>query len=126
MRSAATVARYLPGLIFVAFGLNGFLNFIPQPPPPSPLVGQFMTVMFVSHYLVPVFALQLAAGLILLSGRFTALALALLAPILVNILIYHITMDPASIAPGLIATVLWAILFARHRAAFSAIFQAAA
>jgi hypothetical protein len=58
MRIAALIARYLLGLIFVVFGANGFLHFIPMPPPPG-VAGQFMGALFVSHVLVVIFLLEL-------------------------------------------------------------------
>ena len=56
MKTASTVARYLAGVIFLVFGLNGFLHFIPLPPP-SGVAGQFMGALFVSHYLALILAL---------------------------------------------------------------------
>ena len=50
MRTASTIARYLAGAIFLVFGLNGFLNFIPMPPPEG-IAGQFMGALYASHYL---------------------------------------------------------------------------
>ena len=66
MKILATIARYLLAFVFIVFGLNGFLHFIPQPPPPSELARQYFTVMFTSHYLVFVFGLQLIAGVLFL------------------------------------------------------------
>ncbi len=126
MRLASIVARYLLGLLFTVFGLNGFLHFIHQPPPTSPLAIQYMTALSGSHYFVFVFLIQLAAGVLLLLGRFVPLALALLAPVLVNILLYHGLMDPAGLAPGLFAALLWLLVFLRVRGAFAGIFEAAA
>jgi putative oxidoreductase len=57
MKTASTIARRLAGVIFLVFGLNGFLHFIPLPPP-SGVAGQFMGALFVSHYLTLIFALQ--------------------------------------------------------------------
>ena len=124
MTVASTVARYLLGLMFTIFGLNGFLHFIHQPPPASPLALQYMTVMAASHYFVLVFLVQLIAGVLLLANRFVPLALALLAPVLVNILMYHTLMDPAGLPLGIFAAVLWALIFLRVRGAFAGIFQA--
>jgi uncharacterized membrane protein YphA (DoxX/SURF4 family) len=117
MKTLTAIARVLLGLVFLVFGLNGFLNFIPQPPP-SGLAGQFLGAMFVSHYLAAVFALQIVAGVLLLANRFVPVALTLLAPLLVNIVLFHATMAPSGFAPAIIAVALWAILFVRERAAF--------
>ncbi len=123
MRIAATVARYLLGLMFLVFGLNGFLHFIHQPPPPSPLAVQFFMAVSASHFMVLVFAVQVVGAVLLLSGRFVPLALTLLAPVIVNILNYHFTMDPGGVAPGLVATVLWFVVFFPIRSSFSGLLQ---
>ena len=57
-------------------------------------------------------------------GHLSSVAIAILAPVLLNILNYHLTMDPGSIGAALVATILWAILFLRHRSSFTGIFQA--
>ena len=67
MRIVAIVARYLLGMMFTVFGLNGFLNFIHQPPPPNPLALQFFIAISASHFSAFFFAVQLVAGLLLLS-----------------------------------------------------------
>lgn len=123
MKIVAIVSRYLLGLIFTVFGLNGFFQFLSMPPVPNPLAVKFMTAAFMSHYMVVVFLVQVVGGLLLLAGRFVPLALAILGPVLVNILTFHITMNPSGIVPGAVATVLWAILFWQYRANFAGIFE---
>src|SRR5215472_12209322 len=98
MKIAAMISRYLLGLLFTVFGLNGFLHFIPQPPPAKPVALQFLTAVSVSHFMGVVFLVQLIGGVALLAGRFVPFAIAILAPVLVNILNYHLTMDPAASA----------------------------
>jgi putative oxidoreductase len=122
MRIASTIARFLLAFIFILFGLNGFLHFLPQPPPPSDLAGQYFAVMFKSHYLMFVFALQLISGVLFLFRRTVPMALTIAGPLLVNILIFHLLMDPHGIVPGLVATALWFIIFWQFRAAFYGIF----
>src|SRR5258708_35571281 len=118
MKIASFIARYLLALGFIVFGLNGFLHFIPQPPPPSELARQYFTVMFTSGYLKFVFALQLAAGALLPWRRTAPLALVIAAPLIVNILLFHALMDPKGIGPGLVVTALWFVTFWQFRAAF--------
>jgi len=118
MKILATIARYLLALIFLVFGLNGFLHFIPQPPPASELAKQYFTVMFTSHYLVFVFGLQLIAGVLFLFPRTVPLALTVAGPLIVNILLFHALMDPGGIVPGLVVTALWFVIFWQFRAAF--------
>ena len=122
MKIASTIARYLLGLMFVIFGLNGFLHFIPQPPPPA-LALQFFIAVSTSHFAEFFFAVQLLAGLLLLSGYFVPLALTLLAGELYNILAFHLTMMPG-IAPALVACVLWVLVFLQYRESFSGILAA--
>ena len=123
MKTVALVAQYLLGLMFVVFGLNGFLHFIPQPPPETELAGEFFKVVSQSHYILPAFVLQIAAGVLFLANRFVPLALTLIAPVIVNIWIFHLTMAPKGIVPGIVATVLWLVIFARYRSAFAGVFR---
>ena len=121
MKIAVTIARILLGLLFTVFGLNGFLHFIPMQPPTG-LAGQYMGALFLSHYLVPIFLLQLTGGLLLLVNRFVPLGLLLLGPVLVNILLFHACMAPAGLPMALFATLLWFVVFAGVRQAFAGVF----
>src|SRR5256885_15040755 len=116
------IARFLLGLIFFTFGLNGFLHFIPSSPP-SGTAGQFVGALFVSHYLVVVFLLQIVAAILLLINRYVLLALTLLAPIIVNILLIHILMLPSGLPLALVVTVLWILVYLSVRSAFAGLFQ---
>jgi putative oxidoreductase len=121
MKIADLIARILLGLMFLVFGLNGFHDFLHMPMPTG-LAGQYMGALFVSHYLLFVFVVEVIGGLLLLSGQYVPLALVLLGPVIVNILLFHSTMAPAGLPPALLATVLWFIVFAAHRQAFAGIF----
>jgi putative oxidoreductase len=123
MKTASTVARYLAGVIFLVFGLNGFLHFIPLPPP-SGVAGQFMGALFVSHYLTLIFALQVIGAVLLLANRYVPMALTILAPVIVNILSFHALMAPSGLPLALFVTVLWALVFVYVRSAFAPLFQA--
>ena len=150
MKTASTTARYLAGVIFLVFGLNGFLNFIPMPPPGG-IAGQFMGALYASHYLWVIFGFQVIAGVLLLANRYVPLAVAVLAPVIVNILSFHALMAPsglplaivvAVLAPvivniltfhalmapsglplALVVAVLWALIFVSVRPAFTGLFQ---
>ena len=124
MKIASISARYLLGLIFTVIALNGFLNFLHQPPPTNPLAIQFLVSVSESHFAAFFFAIQLLGGLLLLSGYFVPLALTLLAGELYNILAFHLTLAPASIAPALVASVLWVLVFLQYRESFKGIFNA--
>jgi putative oxidoreductase len=123
MRTVSAIARYLAGVIFLVFGLNGFLNFIPLPPPGG-IAGQFMGALYASHYLWVIFAFQVIAAVLLLVNRYVPLAVAVLAPVIVNILSFHVLMAPSGLPLALFVAVLWAVIFVDVRPAFAALFQA--
>ena len=122
MRTVSTIARYLAGVIFLVFGLNGFLNFIPMPPPGG-IAGQFMGALYASHYLWVIFAFQLLAAVLLLVNRYVPFAVAVLAPVIVNILFFHALMAPSGLPLALVVAVLWALIFVNVRPAFAGLFQ---
>jgi putative oxidoreductase len=122
MKVAVLIARILLGLVFVFFGLNAFFNFLHAPMPPG-LAGQFTGALFASHFYVVPFGFQILGGLLMLAGRYVSLGLVILAPILVNILTFHLTMAPG-ILPGLVCTLLWFVVFAAHRESFRGILSA--
>jgi putative oxidoreductase len=121
VRIASIIARYLLGLIFLVFGLNGFLHFIPMPPPKG-LAAQFGGAIFVSHYWVVIFGLQVIGGVLLLVNRFVPLALVLLGPVIVNIFFFHALMAPEGLPLAIVVVVLWVILAMRYKQYFAGIF----
>src|SRR6202790_5087239 len=125
MKTASVIARYLAGVIFLVMGLNGFLNFIPFSPPAG-VAGQFMGALYVSHYLWVIFAFQVIAGVLLLLNRYVPLAVAVLAPVIVNIISFHALMAPSGLPLALVVAVLWALIFVDVRSAFTGLFQSRA
>jgi putative oxidoreductase len=123
MKILTTISRFLLGFIFLVFGLNGFLHFIPMPPP-SGVAGQFLGSMFVTKYLLFVFAIQLIGGALLLINRYVPIALTILGPIIVNILLFHGLMNPEGLGLAVFVTILWGVVFASVRSAFAGVFQA--
>jgi len=89
-RKIPTAARLGLGLVFTVFGLNGFLQFLPQPPMSGPPAAYFGALMTMGYMLPLLMGTELVAGLLLLSGRLVPLALTLLAPVIVNILAFHV------------------------------------
>jgi len=122
MRTVSTIARCMSGMIFLVFGLNGFLNFIPLPPPGG-VAGQFMGALYASHFLMVIFAFQVIAAVLLLLNRYVPLAVAVLAPVIVNILFFHALMAPSGLPLALFVAVLWAVIFGDVRPAFAGLFQ---
>ena len=123
MKIASVIARYLLGVMFTVFGLDGFFNFIHQPPPSNPLALQFFAAISASHFAAFFFAMQVIGGLLLLSGFFVPLALTVLAAELYNILAFHLTLSPG-IAPALVACVLWVLVFLQYRDSLSGLLTA--
>jgi uncharacterized membrane protein YphA (DoxX/SURF4 family) len=107
-RHLPTVARILMGLLFLVFGLNGFLHFIPQPKTPMPEGSMaFAGALMKTGYMFPmVMGTQVLVGVLLLLNRFVPLALALIAPVIVNIIAFHVFLAPSGIVPGAVALVL--------------------
>ncbi|HEX3894483.1 MAG TPA: DoxX family membrane protein [Terracidiphilus sp.] len=122
MKIAATIARYLMGLIFVVFGLNKFFNFMPTGPLPGGMAGQFMTVFIATKYAMLVGTFEVIAGLFLLANRFVPLALAFLAPVIVNILFVNATLTPQAIPVSLVVTLCWILVYFRVRSVFQPLF----
>jgi uncharacterized membrane protein YphA (DoxX/SURF4 family) len=122
MKIVTLIARLLLGLTFVVFGLNGFLNFISMGPMPSGLAGQFIGALALSHYFWVVAALQVAGGALLLVNRFVPLGLVLLGPVIVNIILYHVFLNPTGIVLAIVVAILWLIVLYGHRQYFSGIF----
>jgi uncharacterized membrane protein YphA (DoxX/SURF4 family) len=118
MKIATIIVRILLGLMFVVFGLNIFLNFIPAPPLTG-LVAEWMKPMMESGYIRVVGGFQVAGGLILLLGRFVPLGLTLLGPVIVNILIFHLLLAPSGLPMAIIVAAMALFLLWRYRANFA-------
>jgi putative oxidoreductase len=121
MKIASLIARLLLGLIFLVFGLNGFLHFIPMPPPTG-VALQFFMAMIATHYWVVIFGVQVIGGVLLLVNRFVPLALVLLGPVIVNVFSFHMFMAPAGLPLAIVVVVLWVLLAVRNKQYFSSIF----
>jgi len=127
MKSGITAARILLGLVFFIFGLNGFLQFMPSPPP-LPAAGEFFGALFKTGYMLPlIFSTQVIGGALLLIGVAVPFALVILAPVIVNILAFHYFLSPvpAQVVIALVVTALELILAWYHRAAFVSLFRGA-
>lgn len=126
MKVVALICRILLGLLFVVFGLNGFLHFIPMgaPPPAGSIPGNFMGSLMASGWMHIVSAVQVIGGVLVLIGGTAPLGLVLLGPVIFNILLFHLLMTGGhGIVPGLIAAILEIILIYAYRANFAGIFS---
>lgn len=93
MRASWHVLRVLFGSVYLVYGLNGFLRFMPVPPQ-SPEAQGFLDALYATGYMLPLWkTFEVAAGLLLVADRFVALALLLIAPITVNIFFFRLMLD---------------------------------
>jgi len=123
MKSAAIIARVLLGLIFVVFGSNIFLHFIPMPPQKPSLATDFSKALMESHYMYVVAFFQVLGGLLLLIGRYVPLGLTLLGPVIANILLFHVFLEPTGLPMAIIVSVLALFLLWRHRTSFAGLLK---
>jgi hypothetical protein len=119
----ATGARLVQGSAFLVFGLNGFLHFLPMPAPP-PAAGAFFGALFATGYMLPLIkGTEVVTALLLLSNRFVPLALALIAPVLVNIVAFHAFLAPSGIALPLLLLATELTLAWSYRGAFASMLR---
>lgn len=122
MKIVSTIARYLLGLTFTVFGLNGFLHFIPSPAFPPGYLLDFFTAIVGSGFYIMVFGVQLICGILLLIDQYVPLAIVALAAVLLNILTFHATMNPQGFPTAIIAVILYFLTAWPIRAQFAPIF----
>ena len=120
MKIVALGARILLGLVFVVFGLNIFLHFIPTPAPAGD-ANQLMTLMFVHGWFKVIGTLEVLGGALLLSGYCVPLGLTILGPILLNIVVFHSLFAPNGLALALFWTLLELYLIYAYKGSFEPI-----
>jgi putative oxidoreductase len=125
MKIFTIIARVLLGLIFLFFGSNGLLHFLPMPPLPQGVTGEFLHSFLASGYVYVISGFQVVAGLLLLIGRFVPLGLTILGAIIVNIWTFHLLMapEPAGILPAMVVSVLEVFLVWSYRDRFAGILR---
>ena len=123
----AIASRFILGLMFTVFGLNGVMmfiighGFIPMPPPPA-IMQTIMTGFMATGYLMMlVMLLELVSGLLLLSGFFINAAIVFLGPLIVNILCIHLFAERTGLPMGIFVTILYLILVKSRWADFRAL-----
>jgi hypothetical protein len=121
---ATTVVRTLLALGFLVFGLNGFLNFMPTPKDLPPDIITVSAGLIKGGYMAVVSATEIIVAVLLLSNRFVPLALALLAPIIVGILTFHLAIASATIGPGIVVLAMELYLAWAYRGAFRPMLRA--
>jgi hypothetical protein len=110
-------ARIIEGLIFLVFGLNGLLHFY-NPPPPTGDALTWFGIMAAHHWINFIAVVQLVGGLLLLVNRFVPLGLTILAPVIVNILLFHALLWPHGIGLAIVVLALELFLLAVYWRSF--------
>ena len=123
MKISTIIVRILLGLIFVFFGSNAFLHFLPMPPLPQGVTGEYLHAFFASGYVYVIGGFQVIGGLLLLIGRFVPLGLTILGAIIVNIWAFHLLMAPEGLPPAVVVTVLELFLVWSYRDRFAGILR---
>lgn len=108
--------------MFFIFGLDTFVHFIPAQPPTAGRAGAFLGALIHSHYVYFVGGIQLISGVLLLINRYVPLALVLLAAVIANILVFHLTMQLSGLPPGIFVAIVWSIVAWRYRAGITPLF----
>lgn len=119
-----TTARLLLGLVVILFGLNGFFQFMPQPSLPEPATDFLGAILATGYLLAIVKILEIGIGVLLLANRYVPLALVLLAPISVNIISFHLFLDPAGIGAAALVTALNLYLLFAYRRHYKSLLNA--
>ena len=123
MKVLTIIVRILLGLIFVFFGSNAFLHFLPMPPLPQGVTGEYLHAFFASGYVYVIGGFQVIGGLLLLIGRFVPLGLTILGAIIVNIWAFHLLMAPEGLPPAVVVTILELFLVWSYRDRFAGILR---
>jgi putative oxidoreductase len=123
MKIATIIVRILLGLIFLFFGSNAFLHFLPMPPLPQGVTGEYLHSFFASGYVYVIGGFQVIGGLLLLIGRFVPLGLTILGAIIVNIWAFHLLMAPEGLPPAVVVTILELFLVWSYRDRFAGILR---
>jgi hypothetical protein len=92
-----------------------------MPPIPGD-AGTLSTIMFTHGWITFHGVLYVIAGVLLIVGRYVPVGLVILGPIIVNILLFHLTLAPAGIGPGLFCALLEVFLIYAYWPAFRGIF----
>ncbi len=117
------IVRLLLGVMLIVFGSNKFLHFIDVSVPAGG-ASDFMKSLGTTGYIFPVVgALEFFIGLLLLFKKWIAFALILLAPISINIVLFHIFLDIPDIGIALVVAILNSILIYKHWRLYSPLFN---
>jgi putative oxidoreductase len=115
MRIVVVVARLLLGLVFFVFGLNGLLHFMPNPPPTPPAAAFFGALAVTGYMFYLIFGAQILGGALLMLGVAVPFALVILAPVIVNIVCFHVYLSPAQLPMALVVAAIELLLAWKDR-----------
>ena len=120
-KKVTMILSLLLGLVLIVFGLNKFLNFMPMPPMEGD-AAEFMGALGKAGYFPILGVLEVFIGLLLITKKWTGFALVLLAPLAVNMLIFHFNYDMAGIGAAAVVSILTIALFYANWGRFKSLF----
>ncbi len=123
MKVARTILRLLFGAAWLFFGLNGFFQWMPPPkdPLPAPAAALFQGLVGSGYMMHFISGTQVFAGVLLVSGLFVPLALTVLAPMLLNIVAFHVYANRDGLHIALAFTAIELVLVFLYRKAFTGV-----
>ena len=123
MKIVTLIARVLLGLVFVVFGFNKFVMFIPSGPMPAGPAGEFTKLLMDTHYIYLVGFFEVVGGALVLINRYVPLGLVLLAPVMVNIVAFDVLMMPSGLVIIVVVWIFWLLVAYQNRSAFADLLQ---
>jgi uncharacterized membrane protein YphA (DoxX/SURF4 family) len=126
MKYSEVIARILLAIVFIASGISGFLLINNPPQMPPGMAMSFQTIFFQSRWVLFVDGAELVAGVLLLLNRYVPLAIVILAGIIYNMFVFHITMMPIGLPAPAFLLILLLVVANHHRDALLPLFAAKA
>jgi|SRR5690606_694763 len=115
MKIAVIVVRVLMGLMFLQASLLFFLKMYPAQPEMSQDIMTYMSGLTIGHTLEIIKFIELICAVCFLVGRYVSLAAAVLFPITVNILLFHVMLDPSKMLVAVLIFIAHVFLFYAYR-----------
>lgn len=116
--------RLILGSILIVFGMNKFFNFMPNPTNTSEEATNYIsTLIETGHTFKLIGIIELSSAILFFTNKWIPFALLIIAPIAINILLYHVAVDISHILPGAIVFIIVIILFYDNRMNFESLFK---
>ncbi|MGY8692646.1 MAG: hypothetical protein ACKVGW_00390 [Verrucomicrobiia bacterium] len=124
MEKASLYARYVLALALLIFGINKFAGFMPMPeyaPGSAPM--NYMIGLTGVHMFPILGIIYLASAILLATNKLVGLVTVILSAIVFNILLFHITLDPAGLPPSIVVAVLLVLVMIGNKDKYQALLK---